>query len=299
MRPNAFGYARPDRVEEALALLAEHGEDAKPLAGGQSLVPLMKLRVVYPYVVVDLNRIAGLDELTLDDEWLSVGALTRHVAVQRHPGVRAALPLVAEAVDDLADIQVRNLGTVAGSAAEADPSGDWGPVMLALGGEVVCRSTTGRRVVPIDGFFVDYLTSDILPTELIETVRLRRPPAARSGSAYLKLERRVGDFAVVSAAVSISLDADGRCADAGVGIGGVGLTPFKATAAEARLRGAVVDADVLDEAAALIRDAVAPLDDGRGPAWYKRDMAGVFFRRAAERALARAGTSSPPEEERP
>ena len=291
MRPNAFAYTRPDTVDEALALLVEHGEDAKLLAGGQSLIPLMKLRVVYPAVVVDLNRIPGADGLSVDGEFVRFGALTRHVAVQRSAEIRRALPVVAEAVDELADVQVRNLGTVAGSAAEADPSGDWGPVLLAVGGEFVCRSTTGRRVVPVDGFFVDYLTSDLDHTEMIEEIRLRRPPARGAGSAYRKLERRVGDFAVVSTAVALTLDDDGRCTSVGVGVGGVGLTPYKAKSAEDLLRGTVVDQAALDEATELVRSEISPIDDGRGPAWYKRDTAGVFFQRTMAAALERARAS--------
>ena len=291
MRPNAFAYTRPDSVEEALALLAEHGEDARPLAGGQSLIPLMKLRVVFPGVVVDLNRIPDIDGLHITADRVTFGALTRHVTVQRSDVVRRELPVVAEAVDELADVQVRNLGTVAGSAAEADPSGDWGPVLLAVGGEFVCRSATGRRTVPVDGFFVDYLTSDLDHTELIEEIRLRRPPARGAGSAYRKLERRVGDFAVVSAAVALTLDDDGRCTSAGVGIGGVGLTAYKAKSAEDLLLGTVIDQAVIDEATDLVRSEIAPIDDGRGPAWYKRDMAGVFFQRTLAAAVQRARES--------
>lgn len=287
MFPSRFAYRRAETFEEAVAVLSEHGEDARPLAGGQSLIPLMKLRVVHPGMVVDINRVPGLDAIALDGDSLTMGSLVRHAQVHAHREIRERVPMVFEAVRTLGDAQVRNLGTIGGAAAEADPGGDWGPVFLALGGEVTCRGPAGRRVVATDGFFVDYLTSDLQPDELIEQVRLHVPNGS-SGSAYRKLERRVGDFAVVAVAATVTLDDDGSCSDVGIGLGGVGLTPVKPREVEDALRGGALGARELDEAAGLLDEMISPLDDGRAPAAYKRSVARTLLVRTLEDAAARA-----------
>src|SRR5919199_1421027 len=191
MYPNVFDYFRPESLAEAVELLSQYGEDARPLAGGQSLIPLMKLRVANPTVLVDLNRLPGLDYVERRNGTLALGALARHADVEAAAAVRAALPIMLDAARVVGDAQVRNLGTVAGALAEADPGGDWGPVLLALNGEVQCQGPRGERTIAAADLFADYFTTTLEPTELITEIRVPAPPA-NSGGAYLKLGRRAG-----------------------------------------------------------------------------------------------------------
>lgn len=288
MYPGSFEYVRASSLEEAVALLAQHGDEARPLAGGQSLIPLMKLRLANPAVLVDLNPVPGLDYVRRDDGWLEIGALARHADVEGSAVVRSQLPIVHDAVTLVGDVQVRNLGTVAGAMAEADPGGDWGPVVLALGGQVVCVGPQSSRTVEISDFFTDFYETALSPGELIKEVRLRVPPVG-SGGAYLKLERRSGDFAVVGVAVQLTIGSSGVCEEIGIGLAGVGPTPVKPTAAEAVLRGSTLSDAAVDAAVRCLDAAIDPASDVRAPAEYRREMAGVFFRRALAKARARAG----------
>jgi carbon-monoxide dehydrogenase medium subunit len=285
--PASFDYVRASSLEEAIGLLEQYGDEARPLAGGQSLVPLMKLRLANPSVLVDLNPVPELDYVRTSDGWLELGALARHIQLEEWDQVRSRLPIAYDAASLLGDVQVRNLGTVAGAMAEADPGGDWGPVVLALGGEVVCLGPRGERTIPFEQFFIDYYTTALEPTELIRELRLRLPPAG-CGGTYLKLERRVGDFAIVGVAVQLTLDPDGSCKEIGIGLSGVGATPLKATAAEAILRGSKLEDEAVSEAALAIDGAIDPPTDVRAPADYRREMAGVYFRRALAEARKRA-----------
>ena len=287
MYPNVFDYFRPESLAEAVALLGQHGEDARPLAGGQSLIPLMKLRVANPTVLVDLNRLPGLGYVERRNGTLALGALARHADVMQAAAVHAALPILLDAARVVGDAQVRALGTVVGALAEADPGGDWGPVLLALNGEVQCQGPESERVIAAADLFADYFTTALEPTELITEVRVP-VPAAGSGGAYLKLERRAGDFAVVGVAVQLTVNPDGKCQDIGIGLSGAGATPIKPVAAEAALRGTALDEPAVAEATRLMDDAIDPWTDRRAPAEYRRAMAGVYFRRALERARARA-----------
>lgn len=291
MFPASFDYVRASSLAEAVALLEQYGDEARPLAGGQSLIPLMKLRLANPTVLVDLNPVPGLDYVRESAEWLQIGALARHVDVELSDSIRDRLPIVHDAASVVGDMQVRNLGTVVGAIAEADPGGDWGPVALALGGEVACVGPDGDRTIPLTDFFADYYTTALRPAELIRELRLRMPLDG-AGGAYLKLERRVGDFAVVGVAVQLAISQNGgpngTCQEIGIGLAGVGATPFKATAAEAILRGSTLDDAAIAEAVRAIETEIDPATDVRAPAEYRRDMAGVYFRRALERALARA-----------
>lgn len=287
MFPASFDYVRASSLAEAISLLDQYGDDARPLAGGQSLIPLMKLRLANPTVLVDLNPVLGLDYVRTDTGWLQIGALARHADVEQSDRIRAMLPIVHDAASLVGDMQVRNLGTVVGAMAEADPGGDWGPVALALGGEVTCVGPAGDRIIPLADFFTDYYTTALEPTELISELRLRLPPDG-SGGAYLKLERRVGDFAVVGVAVQVAVSPSGTCQEIGIGLSGVGPTPFKATEAEAILRGSALDEATIGEAVRAIETSIDPSTDVRASAEYRREMAGVYFRRALERARARA-----------
>jgi aerobic carbon-monoxide dehydrogenase medium subunit len=286
MFPASFDYVRAASLAEAVTLLKQHGDEARPLAGGQSLVPLMKLRLANPTVLVDLNPIPDLDYVKADGEWLRIGALTRHADVELWDEIRSLLPIAYDAASLVGDAQVRNLGTVVGAMAEADPGGDWGPVVLALGGEIVAVGPGGDRIIPLTTFFTDYYTTALEPTELIRELRLRLPPVG-SGGAYLKLERRVGDFAIVGVAVQVAVDPNGTCQEIGIGLSGVGPTPVKATAAESILRGTKLDDAAVSEAVRAIETSIDPPSDVRAPAEYRREMAGVYFRRALERARGR------------
>ncbi len=204
MLPAAFEYHRATSLDEALGLLAEHGSEGKVLAGGQSLIPLMKLRFASPGHLVDINRVAGLNELSEEGDSLRVGALVRNSALASSDLLRSRYPTMAAAAPMVSDPLVRNLGTIGGSLAHADPAGDWGSVMLALGASVVLQKTGGEREVPIDDFLVDTFTTKLEPDEILTEVRVPAP-AERSGGAYLKLERKVGDFATVGVAVQLAL----------------------------------------------------------------------------------------------
>jgi carbon-monoxide dehydrogenase medium subunit len=284
--PAAFEYFAPATVDEAVALLVEHGEDAKILAGGQSLVPMMKLRIASPRYLIDVNRIASLTGLRQDGHRLVIGALCRHAEIAASPLVRERLPIMADAADQTADVQVRNRGTLAGSLAHADPAGDWPAALLALDTDVTIAGPRGGRTVPLTEFIVDAYTTQLAPDEIITHVAVTIPERP-CGGAYLKFEKRAGDFAVASVGVQLTLDAESRCGRIAVTLGAVGPTPLRAAAAEARLVDQIISASLLDEAERLVRGEAQPFDDTRGTVDYKRHLAGVLFRRAFTAAQGR------------
>ena len=287
MFPAAFDYQSPATLNEALSLLAERGDDAKVMAGGQSLIPLLKLRFAQPQLIVDIGRIPGLADVKRDDGHVRIGALVRHVDVERSRDLAKLVPLMVEAVHWIADPLVRNRGTVVGSVCHADPSGDWGSIMLALNAELVVQSTKGgERVIPIDGFFEGPFTTTLRSDEIATAIRIPLPSGPAGGS-YHKLERKVGDFATV--AVSVQVELDGRkVKKAGIGMTSVGATNLKAKQAEKALIGQELKDDVIAEAAKLAAAESEPKDDIRGTAAYKKDMVRVFVQRGLKAALARA-----------
>jgi carbon-monoxide dehydrogenase medium subunit len=285
--PAAFDYSAPETLEEALEQLAQRGDDAKVLAGGQSLIPLLKLRFAAPGVLVDINRVGGLDTLAEDGGSLRIGALVRHKQCERSELLRSRWPLLADTARLVSDPIVRNLGTVCGSVAHADPQGDWGSALIAAGAEVVVRSAKGERTLPLAGFFQGPFTTQLEPTEIVTDVRVP-DPGARSGGAYHKLERKVGDFATAGVAVQLSLD-DGRIGRAGIALTGVGATNIHATEAEQSLAGAEPSDEAIRSAAELAAKAAQPHDDLRGTAAYKRQVVRVFTERGLRRALDLAG----------
>ena len=294
MFPSDFDYVAPASLDEALALLAEHGEDAKVLAGGQSLIPLMKLRFAAPALVIDINRIPGLDRLEADRRGkgsLRVGALVRNRALQRSQLITDRYPTMAAAVPQISDPIIRNQGTFVGSLCHADPQGDWGSVMLALGGEIVAKSTAGDRRIPIGKFLDGPFTSTLRPDELAVEARIPDPGPEFAGT-YLKLERKVGDFATVGVAVFVATDSSnggaGRVTRAGIGLTGVGATNIKAVAAEKSLVGAMLDDDVIEEAARLAAEASDPRTDVRGSAAYKRDVVRIYVARGLHQVAGAA-----------
>jgi carbon-monoxide dehydrogenase medium subunit len=283
MLPSRFAFHRASSIEEALALLDQYGHDAKVLAGGQSLIPLMKLRFADPGHLIDINPIGELAGISEDDGILRIGALTRHNALIRSDVISRGYPAIAAAAPQIADPLVRNLGTIGGSLAHADPAGDLGAVMLAMDASVVLRSSGGERTVPIDAFLVDTFTTTIAPNELLTEVRVPTP-AARSGGTYLKLERKVGDFATVAAAVTLTLS-NGSIGRAGIGLTGVDSKNVHATDAEASLAGASPSEDAFAEAGRLAAAAAHPVSDVRGSETYKRHMIDVYVRRGLARSL--------------
>lgn len=287
MFPPRFDYRAPRSLEEALDLLAELGPEARPLAGGQSLIPLLKLRAARPTCLVDL-RYLGLDAFGEEDGHLVVGATVTHAALEASQLVAERYPLLHDAARVIADPLVRNLGTVGGSAAHADPSGDWGPVLLAARAVMVAAGPSGEREIPAGEFFVGSFETALAPGELL--VRILVPRRPRSGGAYHKLHRRVGDFATVGVAVDLTLDPAGAIEDCGIGMSGVGLSYVRAAKAEEHLRGRRPDRAALRRAAEIAAEEVHPVSDHRGSARYKRELVRVFALRGLERALERAST---------
>jgi aerobic carbon-monoxide dehydrogenase medium subunit len=286
MYPASFEYSAPVTLDEALSILDQHGEEAKLLAGGQSLIPLMKLRFAAPGLLVDINRIPGLDGLDERDGFLHIGPLVRHRACERSELLRQRYGVLAETAPQISDPIVRNLGTVAGSLAHADPQGDWGSALLAAGGEVEARSLAGTRTIPLSGFFRGPFESVLEPNEIVTSVRVPAPSGRTFGS-YLKLERKVGDFATVGVAVHLSF-ADGRVDRAGIALTAVAPTTIAATEAASSLAGAELGEETIAQAARLAAEAAQPRSDLRGSADYKRHVVQVFTERALRKAAGAA-----------
>jgi carbon-monoxide dehydrogenase medium subunit len=287
MIPAAFEYHAPTSLGEATALLARLGEDAKVLSGGQSLIPLMKLRLASPPHVIDINGIPGLAGLREVDGFLRIGALTRESDLEESDLVRARYPLLHETTKVIADPIVRNLATVGGNLAHGDPANDHPATMLALGAEVVATGPRGERRIPIASFFTGPFATALDPGEILTEVRIP-VPTARSGGAYVKMERKVGDFATAAVAVQLTLSAAGTCERVGIGLTNVGLTPIKATQAENALKGKRPDDAAIAQAARLATEAAQPSEDLRGSVEYKRDLVRVLTARALRRAVQRA-----------
>ena len=293
MFPAEFEYFAPKTVNEAVEMLSRHGDDAKVLAGGQSLIPMMKLRIASPRYLVDVNGIGELAGLRREGDRLVMGALCRHADVIASHLVREQLPLMHDAAQLTADVQVRNRGTVAGSLAHADPAGDWPAALLALDTHVTITGPAGTRTVPLGEFILDAYATQLGRGELITQVAVGIP-SPRTRGAYAKFERRAGDFAVASAGVQVTLDGNDRCADVAITLGAVGPAPFRARAAEQALKGRAPSESLLDSVVRQVSEAANPFDDTRGSVEYKRHLAGVLFRRGFGAALARARGESVP-----
>ncbi len=282
--PPVFEYAVPTAVGEALDLLTDKGEEARILAGGQSLIPLMKFRLASPAWLIDINRIGDLDYVREDAQGLRVGALARHRTLERSALVAQRYPALAAAAPQIADPLVRNLGTLVGSLCHADPQGDWGAVAVAMDARVVARSRRGERVIPAVDFFRGPLATALQADEMVTEVRFPRPRGRVFGT-YLKLERKVGDFATVGVAVTLELE-DGRVTRAGIGLTAVGPTYLRARQAETLLVGRRLDDAVAAEAGRQAAAEADPVSDHRGSADYKRQVVRVFVTRALRQALA-------------
>ncbi len=289
MKPPSFAYARPDGLAGALDLLAQHGADARPLAGGQSLIPMLSLRLARPGLLVDLGRIAELAQLTVQDGRLVAGAMVRQRQIERDPLVAEHLPLLAAATRLIGHPSIRNRGTLGGSLAHADPSAEYPAVALALDAELVVRGPGGERVVPARDFFLGPFTTALAENELLVAVRFPLP-STRTGWAIEEVARRHGDFALAGAVALLERGADGTCAGAAVALFGVASRPVRATATERVLIGHAVTDETLREAAARAVEAIdEPLSDVHGSAAYRQRVTPAVVRRALEAAWRRAG----------
>jgi len=300
MIPAPFDYHAPTTLDEALALLARLGDTAKILAGGQSLIPAMRFRLASPEVLVDLNRIGELAYLEERGDHLAIGALTREHALERSPIVAASYPLLLDTAKVIADPLVRNKATVGGNLAHADPANDHPAAMLAYGAQVIARSPTGNRTIAIDDLFVGLFETSLGPGEILVEIRIPKPTAA-SGGAYLKIERKVGDYAVAAVAVQLELDdAKGPHGPHGppirnirIGLTNVSPIPGRARAAEVVLTGKHPTEDVLEAAGRAAAAECDPSADLRGQVDYKRDLVRVLTKRAVRRAVQRAQGGRP------
>lgn len=293
MIPGQFEYARPADIAEALRILKDNEGSAKVLSGGYSLLPLIKLRLAAPELLVDIRDVAGLDGIAETDDGLRIGGRTTHAQLAADDRIAARYPLVHEAATGIGDPQVRNWGTIGGSCAHADPSSDWPAVLLATRATIVVRSSAGEREIAARDFFLDTFQTAIEPTELLTEIRI---PGTGSGSrgAYEKLERRAGDFATVGAAVQLEIGVDGRIAAAGVALTAVAETPFAATGAEEALVGQAPSEDVFRAAGDAAAKQSRPATDSHGPAEYKKAMASEITVRALRRAVERTPAGSAP-----
>lgn len=286
MIPPSFDYHAPKTLPEALELLGRFGEEAKVLSGGQSLLPLLKLRFAQPAHLVDIGRIPGLDYLKEEGGHLRIGALAREASLETSDLIRKKYPILADTAAVIADPLVRNLATVAGNLAHGDPANDHPATMLALGAEVVLTGPKGARTVPVAQFFTGIFTTALAPNEVLSEIRIPAPPAG-SGGAYVKLERKVGDFATAGAAAFLAIEG-GKIKQAGIGLTNLGPTPVKATEAEKHLAGKKPEEGAFAEAGRLAAQATSPSADRRGSVEYKREMARVLTIRALRKAAARA-----------
>jgi CO/xanthine dehydrogenase FAD-binding subunit len=292
VKPPRFEYVAPTTVAEVVALLAEHGGEAKLLAGGQSLMPLLNMRLARPAVLIDINRVAGLDHIREAGGRLAIGAMTRKRAVEDSALVRSRQPLLHAATRLVAHPQIRNRGTVGGSLAQADPAAEYPAVAVALDAELDAVGPRGRRTIAAADFFVTYLSTALEPAEVLIEARFPVLPE-RTGWAVTEISRRHGDFAITGVALTVTLDRSGRCAAARVVLFGVGPTPVRARAAEEVLVGAQPGDTVFAEAGRKASEtATEPISDVHASADYRRHLAGILTRRGLGEAVARAGGSA-------
>jgi CO/xanthine dehydrogenase FAD-binding subunit len=288
MKPASFEYLAPESLEQALGLLAECGDTAKVLAGGQSLVPMMNFRLVSPAVIVDLNRVSELAFVRAKDETLAIGAMTRQRQLERDPLVKKMAPLVAETMPFVAHPQIRNRGTVGGIFAHADPAAELPAVAVALDAQLKLSSSKGERWVSAKDFFLGLFATALEPTELLTEIVLRtsRP---RTGYSFQEMSRRHGDYALVGVASTVTLDEKGECQDARVVLLGVGMLPIEARQSAEHMIGAAPSGALIEAAAQAVDADIDPTDDIHASAAYRRHLARVLVRRALETACVKAG----------
>lgn len=291
MKPAPFRYIAARSLDEALFAKAQHGEDARFLAGGQSLVPAMNFRLAQPTVLIDINALAELGGVRRDANAIRIGALTRYYQLQADTHVATHQKLLGEALPHIAHPQIRNRGTLGGNLAHADPASEMPALMLTLGGRLRAKSTTGERWIAADDFFVGALTTALQPDELLAEIELPDLPA-RTGTSFMEVARRRGDFALMGVVATVTLDPDGRCAQARLGYCGAGDRPLLATEAASSLVGGSVTTADIDAAAALVQRAIDPQGNQHAAVGYQRHLAGVLTRRTLQSALLRARASA-------
>ena len=287
MIPAPFEYAVPKTLEEALQLVERHGDEAKLLAGGHSLLPLMKLRLAQPRYVIDIGRLRGMNYIREEGGQIVMGALTTHAEIESSSLLRAKCPLLSETAGEIGDVQVRNRGTLGGSLAHADPAADYPASILALDAEMIAASSAGERTIRAEDFFVDMLTTSLRPGEILSQVRVA-PLPARTGTAYVKLPQPASGFAIVGVGARVTIGKEGKIEAAAVGITGLGPKAFRASAVEGALQGKKASAQVFADAARHAAEGIDPLSDLHASAEYRRQMAVVFTRRALDQAARRA-----------
>ncbi len=287
MIPPSFEYLVPSSLPEAIALLHQHGDEAKVLAGGHSLIPAMRIRFAQPSHLIDISQIEGLSYIREEGGFLKIGAMTREVALEDTALVVEKYPLLLDTAKMIADPQVRILATVGGNLAHGDPANDHPATMLAYRAEIVIHSNAGERVVPVDDFFTDFFTTALEHGDILTEIRIPAPPA-NSGGCYLKVERKVGDYAAAAVAAQLSLAGDGSIAQVGIGLTNVAPVPTRASAAEALLRGQPPSETLFAQAGQAAAEASSPADDLRGSADYKRSLIRELTQRALRKAVERA-----------
>ncbi len=287
MIPSAFEYVAPASLAEATAFLAAHPDEAKIVAGGHSLIPLMKLRLANPKYLVDIARLPGIRGIREVDGALEIGALTTHYEIESSPLVRERLPVLAETAAVIGDVQVRNRGTIGGSLAHADPAADYPAVILALDAEIAATGSTGQRTIKATEFFVDLLTTALTPDEVITSVRIPIPGAG-SGASYQKFPHPASRYAITGVAAVVRLDANGSVTSAAIGITGATSKPVRAAAAEAAVAGSNLDEATLQRASAAAAEAIDPVGDIHASAEYRRHLVREYTLRALRTAAARA-----------
>src|SRR5215471_7753456 len=288
MIPAAFDYHCPKSLDEAVGLLARYGDGAKVLSGGMSLLPVLKLRLGSFAHLVDIGRISGLDYIKEDGGFLKIGAVTRQATLERSGLIRSKCAVLADAVPLIADPLVRNRGTIGGNVANGDPGNDQPAIMLALGATFIVRGNKGERTIAANQFYTGFFTTALASDDILTEIRIPLPPA-RSGSAYVKLKRKVGDFAAAAAAVQLTLDAKGAVDRCAIALTNAGPTPLEATDAASSLIGKIPDDKSIAETSRLAAAKSAPSADRRGSVEYKREMARVMVARALHKAVERAG----------
>src|ERR1051325_50089 len=289
MFPNKFGYLAPRSVDEAIQLLVNHGEDAKLLAGGHSLIPAMKLRLASPRYLIDLGQVPGLSGIRIEGNEMVIGALTVHADILTSEIIHQRVPGLSDAARVRGDFQVRNRGTVGGSLAHADPGADFPVMLTALNASAIARSPSGERSISLNDFFVDFYTTVLEQNEILTAIRVPLP-GAKSGTAYKKSANPASGYVVVSAGVVLTRDSAGNCASARIVMGGLGSGPFRATATEQALAGRALTAENIAAAAQKAADGSDPQDDLYASVDYKRQLAMVMAERAIELAVERTNT---------
>ncbi len=288
MIPVQFDYLAPTTLAEAVRLLARHPDDAKLLAGGHSLIPAMKLRLAQPQLLIDLGRIKDLSYIREEGDLVRIGAMTTHYELESSDILKKICPLLPECASHIGDVQVRNKGTIGGSLAHADPAGDWPAAIIALSAELIVTGAAGDKSICADDFFVDLLTTSLLPGEILREIQIRKP-AGRFGHSYQKVRHPASGFAVVGVALALSLAADGICESARVGVTGVASKAYRASGVESALTGKALNEETISTAAAKVCDGVDANSDLYASDEYRKHLAKVYTGRAIKAAVAQVG----------